>query len=145
MPYRTFDASDGAFVLGVGTDRQFERLAALVGRPEWAADERYRANADRVRHRVALEAELSEIFRRETRESWVSSCRAAGIPAGPVRGPLEALRSETARALEAVVAAGGVSFVASPIRVAGAPRRLEFPPALDADGERLRREFDLPG
>ncbi len=36
VPYRTFEASDGAFVLGVGTDRQFERLAALVGRPEWA-------------------------------------------------------------------------------------------------------------
>jgi crotonobetainyl-CoA:carnitine CoA-transferase CaiB-like acyl-CoA transferase len=145
VPYRAFDASDGAFVLGVGTDRQFERLAALVGHPEWAAGEGYRANAARVRNRAALEDALEEIFRRETRESWVSRCRDAGIPAGPVRGPLEALRSDTARALEAVVAAGGVSFVASPIRVAGVPRRLEFPPALDADGERLRREFGLPG
>ncbi len=145
VPYRTFEASDGAFVLGVGTDRQFERLAGLVGRPEWAADERYRANADRVRNRSGLEAELSGIFRRETREAWVARCRGAGIPAGPVRGPLEALRSETARALGAVVEAGGFAFVASPIRVEGAPRRLESPPALDGDGERLRREFDLPG
>ncbi len=145
VPYRAFEASDGAFVLGVGTDRQFERLAALVGRPEWAADDRYRANEARVRNRAALEGELSAILRRETRESWVARCRAAGIPAGPVRGPLEALRSETARALQAVVEAAGVSFVASPIRVEGSPRRLEFPPALDADGERLRREFGLPG
>ena len=144
VPYRVFDASDGAFVLGAGTDRQFERLASLVGRPEWAADERYRANADRVRNRAGLETALAEIFARQTRESWVARCRAAGVPAGPVRGPLEALRSEAARALEAVVAAGGVSFVASPIRVDGAPRRLDFPPALDADGERLRREFGLP-
>ncbi len=127
VPYRAFEASDGAFVLGVGTDRQFERLADLVGHPEWAADERYRANAARVRNRVALEGELSAIFRQETRASWVARCRSAGIPAGPVRGPLEALRSETARALEAVVEAAGVAFVASPIRVAGAPRRLEFP------------------
>ncbi len=145
VPYRTFDASDGAFVLGVGTDRQFERLAGLVGRPEWVADERYRANAGRVRHRAELERELSGIFRREARAAWVARCREAGIPAGPVRGPLEALRSETARALGAVVEAGGFAFVASPIRVEGASRRLEAPPALDADGERLRREFDLPG
>ena len=145
VPYRAFRASDGEFVLGVGTDRQFERLAALLGRSDWAASEAYRTNAARVRHRVALEAELDAIFAGETRETWVSRCREAGIPAGPVRGPLEALRSETAKAIGAILEARGVSFLASPIRVEGAERRMEFPPALDADGERIRREFGLPG
>jgi crotonobetainyl-CoA:carnitine CoA-transferase CaiB-like acyl-CoA transferase len=145
VPYRIFEAADGDFVLGVGTDRQFERLAALVGRPEWASDERYRDNHGRVTHRQHLEKELASIFRLQKRSEWVERCRAAGIPAGPVRGPLEALRSETARALQAVIALGGVEFVASPIRVEGQQRRLEFPPALDADGPRLREEFDLPG
>ena len=102
VPYRMFEASDGEFVLGVGTDRQFERLAALVGRPEWAeSDPLPRPTTARVGNRAALETELSAIFRGDTREAWVARCRAAGIPAGPVRGPLEALRSETARALEA--------------------------------------------
>ncbi len=144
VPYRTFEASDGDFVLGVGTDRQFDRLAGLVDHPEWATEDRYRTNAGRVRNRASLESELAAIFRGQTRETWVARCRGAGIPAGPVRGPLEALRCETARALEAIVERDGVSFVASPVRVEGMPRRLEFPPVLDADGERLRREFDLP-
>jgi len=144
VPYRTFDASDGAFVLGVGTDRQFERLAALVGRPDWSGGGPFTTNDARVQGRDALERELAAIFLRETRETWLARCRAAGIPVGPVRGPLEALGSETARALGSVLEAGGVRFVASPIRVAGADRPLRFPPALDADGERLRREFDLP-
>ena len=91
-----------------------------------------------------LEEELSAIFRADIREAWVARCRAAGIPAGPVRGPLEALRSEAARAINALSETHGVSFVASPIRVEGAERRLEFPPALDADGDRIRREFGLP-
>jgi crotonobetainyl-CoA:carnitine CoA-transferase CaiB-like acyl-CoA transferase len=145
VPYRMFAASDGEFVLGVGTDRQFEKLARLLERPEWASSDSYRTNEGRVRNRVALEGELSRIFRGATRESWVGRCRAAGIPAGPVRGPLEALRSDTARAIETLREARGVAFVASPIRVEGAERRLEFPPALDADGDRIRREFGLPG
>ncbi len=144
VPYRTFEASDGAFVLGVGTDPQFERLAALVGRPEWAGQGPYAVNEARVTGREELERELAVIFAREPRATWVERCRRAGIPAGPVRGPLEALRSETARALGSIVEAQGVSFVASPIRVEGGPSRLRFPPELDADGERLRREFDLP-
>lgn len=144
VPYRTFDASDGAFVLGVGTDRQFERLAAMVGRPEWAGAGPYASNAERVRRRAELERELAAIFRGAPRREWVSRCRAAGIPAGPVRGPLEALTSETAAALGSVVEAAGRRFVASPIRVDGAPAPVRFPPGLDADGERLRREFDLP-
>ena len=145
VPYRTFSAADGDFVVAAGTDRQFARLARSVGRPEWAEDPRYRTNAARIGNRAALEEEIGEIFRREPRETWLARLRGAGVPAGPVRGPLEALRSETARALGAVVSSGGVSFVASPIRVEGHASPLSFPPALDADGERLRREFGLPG
>ena len=143
VPYRTFEASDGAFVLAVGTDRQFERLAGLVGRPDWSAGP-YSANAGRVAGREALESELSRILRGDTRASWLARFRAAGIPAGPVRGPLEALRSETARALDTLRAHNGVEFVASAVRIEGEDRRLEFPPRLDEHGEAIRKEFDLP-
>lgn len=144
VPYRTFAASDGDFVIAAGTDRQFARLAGMLGHPEWAEDPRYRTNPARLHHRAALEAAIGEILRREPREAWLARLRDAGVPAGPVRGPLEALRSETARALEAVVLSEGVSFVASPIRVDGCAAPVSFPPALDADGEKLRREFGLP-
>jgi crotonobetainyl-CoA:carnitine CoA-transferase CaiB-like acyl-CoA transferase len=144
VPYRIFTASDGDFVLGVGTDRQFERLTQLVGHPEWAADRRFSTNDARVVHRADLEGELVPIFLRESRATWVARCRAAGIPAGPVRGPLEALRSENARALASVAECQGVSFVAPPMRIEGEPPPLRFPPELDADGEKIRKEFDLP-
>ena len=145
VPYRPFHAADGEFILAVGTDPQFARLCEIVGRSEWRRDARFTANEGRVRNREALESDLEEIFRREPRAAWLDRCRVAGIPAGPVRGPLEALQSETARALEAVRRVAGVGFVASPIRVAGAEAPLVFPPALDAHGDALRREFGLPG
>ena len=144
VPYRSFSASDGDFVVAAGTDRQFARLAGMLGRPEWAQDPQYRTNPARLASRTELEAALEEIFRRESRETWLARLREAGVPAGPVRGPLEALRSETARALAAVLVSRGVSFVSSPIRVNGHAARLDFPPALDGDGERLCREFGLP-
>ncbi len=144
VPYRAFSASDGEFILAVGTDRQFARLAELLGRHEWSEDPRYRANDSRVANRESLERELEEIFRGETRQTWLVRLSSAGVPAGPVRGPLEALRSRTALALKALVEAESVSFVASPIRVENHAPPLRFPPRLDADGARLRREFQLP-
>lgn len=145
VPYRPFDASDGSFIVAAGTDRHFARLCEVVGRPEWAEDGAYRTNRARLANRAALEAELERIFRARPRADWTAACRAAGIPAGPVRGPLEALRSEIAESLNAVVAAAGVPFVASPIRVYGTDAPIRFPPKLDEDGESLRREFRLPG
>jgi crotonobetainyl-CoA:carnitine CoA-transferase CaiB-like acyl-CoA transferase len=144
VPYRSFAAADGEFVLACGTDRQFARLAELVGRPQWREDPRFANNAERVAHRVELEPELETLFRAATRSEWLSRLAAAGIPAGPVRGPLEALTSATAQALDLVRECRGVRFLASPIRVQGHEPELRFPPALDEDGEKLRAEFGLP-
>jgi crotonobetainyl-CoA:carnitine CoA-transferase CaiB-like acyl-CoA transferase len=142
-PYRPVRAADGDFIVAVGTDRQFARLCDVVGRPEWARDSRYRSNSARVENRDELERDLGKIFAGRGRDEWIAECRAAGIPSGPVRGPLEALECETARALEAVVSARGVRFVASPIRL-DPPARVGFPPQLDEQGDALRREFGLP-
>ena len=144
VPYRPFRAADGEFILAVGTEPQFARLCGIVGRPGWPADPRFASNAARIENRGELERELAAIFAAEPRAVWLERCRAAGVPAGPVRGPLEALESATARALEAVRESEGQRFVASPIRVAGHRAALRFPPALDAQGESLRREFGLP-
>jgi formyl-CoA transferase len=145
VPYRPFRGSDGEFIVAAGTDRHFARICEVVGRPEWAEDDAFRTNSARLENRAALEGDLERIFRERPREEWITACRAAGIPAGPVRGPLEALTSEVAESLNAVVTASGVSFVASPIRVDGADAPLTFPPKLDEHGAAIRREFGLPG
>ena len=48
-PYDTFPAADGDFVLSVGNDDQFGRLARVLGRAELAQDARFLTNADRRR------------------------------------------------------------------------------------------------
>ncbi len=55
-PYGAYPtADDQTVVLGTTSDREWARLAGLVGRPELAEDPRYRHNHDRVAERAALD------------------------------------------------------------------------------------------
>ena len=145
VPYQLFAARDGDFILAVGTERQFRNLCEKVlGKPDWSADARFESNAARVANREALIAGLAEIFRTRPREEWLRRCREATVPAGPVRGPLEALRSEQAQALGLIVRDGDFETVASPVRSAGSRAPVRRPPRLGEHTEAIQKEFGLP-
>jgi crotonobetainyl-CoA:carnitine CoA-transferase CaiB-like acyl-CoA transferase len=145
VPYQMFAAADGEWILAVGTERQFRTLCErVVGRPEWARDPRFSTNAARVENRAELVAALAGIFAGRPRDEWIARCREAGVPAGPVRGPLEALTSEQARAMALRVRDGEFESVASPIRFAGHVAPVRRPPKLGEHTEAIRREFGLP-
>lgn len=103
-PYRAFRASDGAFLLAVGTDRQFEALCRnVLDGISLASDPRFSTNAARVVNRDELVPILAALFAAAPRAAWLERCKAAGIPAGPVAGVLEALRSPQAAALGSIL------------------------------------------
>jgi len=80
----SFAASDGLFVLQVGREHQFERLAELSGHPEWTSDERFStregwsANVEPV-IRPAVEAWAADKTKLETSRILAE----AGVVAGP--------------------------------------------------------------
>jgi crotonobetainyl-CoA:carnitine CoA-transferase CaiB-like acyl-CoA transferase len=84
VPYETFETADGYLALGVGNDRQYQRLCELAGRPDLWADVRFRTNADRVTHRAELIPLLQEVFRTRPTADWIEALNAAGIPIGPI-------------------------------------------------------------
>ncbi|MGH9443621.1 MAG: CaiB/BaiF CoA transferase family protein [Thermoanaerobaculia bacterium] len=145
VPYQMFEASDGDFILAVGTERQFRNLCErVVDRPDWKDDPRFASNAVRVANRLVLLPLLAETFRAGRKDDWLARCRAAGVPAGPVRGPLEALRSPQAEALGLVRKAGDFRTVASPIRLGSCEPPLRRPPKLGEHSEKIKKEFGLP-
>ncbi|HET9794195.1 MAG TPA: CoA transferase [Thermoanaerobaculia bacterium] len=145
VPYQMFGSADGEWILAIGTERQFRTLCErVVGRPEWASDPRFSTNAARVENRDALVGALAEIFAGRPRGEWIARCREAGVPAGPVRGPLEALESGQARAMGLRVKEGGFESVASPVRFAGRTPPVRRPPRLGEHTDAIRREFGLP-
>ena len=120
VPYRVFEADDGPFALAVGNDGQWRKCCAVLERPEWADDPRYRTNSDRVRNRVELEARLAEAFVEKPRWQWLEAFRAEGVPAGPLQA-LDEVFADAQVAARGMVTeaphptAGSVRMVASPL------------------------------
>lgn len=126
VPYQAFATADGHIILAVGNDGQFARFCEVAGRPDLAADERFRANAGRVQHRAALVPELDRILAARPSADWIASLEAAGVPCGPINDVGQVFEDPQVRArgmrLEVPhPLAGTASLVASPIRLSGTP------------------------
>ena len=91
VPYQPFSASDQPIIIAVGNDRQFARLAAIVGHPEWAEDPAFATNAARVAARETLVPMIAEIIATRPAAEWLEQLEAAGIPAGPINTISQAL------------------------------------------------------
>jgi crotonobetainyl-CoA:carnitine CoA-transferase CaiB-like acyl-CoA transferase len=124
-PYQTFAAADALLAVAAANDGLYRKLCAAIGRPDLAADERFRTNRDRVERRGELAAELAPVFASRPVADWVAALEREGVPAGRVRGVLEALADARLVSVDHLTA-GTLSLVASPL----GPAREPLPPPL---------------
>ena len=150
MPYRTYPTADGELALAVGNDAQFVRLAELLGHPDWATDDRFARNRDRVANRDLLDALIRDIMLTRSRADWIAILDPAGIPSGPINSVAEALESQqtAGRGIVATVehaAAGIQRMVGIPFRMFGTPATIRRPPPTlgEHTAEVLREELQL--
>jgi crotonobetainyl-CoA:carnitine CoA-transferase CaiB-like acyl-CoA transferase len=138
-PYQTFPTATEDLALAVGNDAIFTRFCDEVGQPEIAADSRFATNSERVVHRDALIAILSEIFAGESAELWTERLTAAGVPAGPVNDVAQAYEFADALGLEPIVELEGVRSTRSPMRLSRTPAVPQSrPPRLGEHNDELR-------
>lgn len=136
VPYQVFACADGHFILACGNDRQFSALAALLGHPEWAEDERFATNPQRVRNRELLIPLLAEAFHRRGRNDWLEALDRVGVPGGPINTIDEAFADPQLRhrGLEIHMRDGkgqDVPMVGCPIKLSETPVEYTLvPPAL---------------
>jgi len=148
-PYDTFTAADGEFVLSVGNDDQFRRLAGILRRPELGIDPQYASNADRVRHYDALRDTLSRLFSAWARADLLAALTAAGVPCSAVRSVTEALQDPQLSAREMIVplehvSAGGIRVLGSPLKLSETPASVRTPPpALGQHTDAVLREIGM--
>ena len=141
VPYGTaYRTTTGAVVLAVGTDRQFASLAETVGRADLATDARFVTNADRVRHRGALDAALTKALAGQDRDMLLAALAERGVPAGAVRSVPEVFAQPEAARL---VVDDGAGHAAVRTIATGEGRGLTPPPRLGADTRAVLADLGL--
>ena len=123
-PYETFPAEDGEFVLAVGNDDLWHRFCAVA---EFAADERFATNRQRVANHAALKPLLDARLRTKTRAYWIGHLTAAGVPCGSVRDLHEVFTDP--QVIERAMVTEFEHPVAGPLRVVGTPLKFSDTPA----------------
>jgi crotonobetainyl-CoA:carnitine CoA-transferase CaiB-like acyl-CoA transferase len=116
----------------------FRRLAAALGRPSLAEDERFATNGRRVVNRDALVAILGEIFMTETRAHWAALLEAQGIPNGPINSLDQVVADPQTVALGQIQRQGALSLVGLPLSFDGVrPPFAKRAPALGEDNQNI--------
>jgi crotonobetainyl-CoA:carnitine CoA-transferase CaiB-like acyl-CoA transferase len=98
VPYGSFEAADGWFMLTVGNDQQYQRTCEAIEHLELWQDVRFQTNASRVAHRGELIARLEAIFKQKPRSQWIARLMAAGVPVTPVNNLAQAFAEPQAAA-----------------------------------------------
>jgi crotonobetainyl-CoA:carnitine CoA-transferase CaiB-like acyl-CoA transferase len=126
VPYQDFPTADGDMILAIGNDGQFARFSEVAGHAEWARDERFATNPQRVANRKDLIARIRGVTTSRTTAEWIALLEAAGVPCGPINR-IDAVFDDPqvrARGMRIELPhplAGQAPLVANPIRLSGSP------------------------
>jgi CoA:oxalate CoA-transferase len=142
-PFEPYQAADRPLIIAAGNDALFARLCRALGRPDLAADPRFATNPARTGNADALKGALEEVLRAAPAAHWVGVLEAAGVPCSLINTVADAVTHPQVRARNMIIEAGGFRMAGNPVKLSTFPDPPTRRPApdLDADGERIRREF----
>lgn len=123
VPYETFGASDGEFVLAVGNDDLWRRFCRVA---ELDLGDAYATNRQRVAGYAQLRPILAERLKTRTRAHWIEALNAAGVPCGSVRDLAELFADPQVAARHMVADVNHATL--GRLRVLGTPLKLSETP-----------------
>jgi crotonobetainyl-CoA:carnitine CoA-transferase CaiB-like acyl-CoA transferase len=130
VPYETFAASDGDFVLAVGNDALWTKFCATVALDTGG---RFATNRERVTGYDELRPLIAARLATETRRHWIDRLTAAGVPCGSVRDLRELFDDPHVLAREMVTSVihptiGSLEVLGVPIKLSATPGAVRTPP-----------------
>jgi crotonobetainyl-CoA:carnitine CoA-transferase CaiB-like acyl-CoA transferase len=148
VPYETFAASDGDFVVAVGNDEQWKRFCEVLELTSMGSNPMFATNRARVEHYDVIRPVLAHALETRTRGEWVAMLKKAGVPCGSVRDIGEVLQDAQidARGMVATVEharAGALRLLGVPIKLSDTPGAVETPPPILGEHTRAILEGDL--
>ncbi|MCH7929992.1 MAG: CoA transferase [Proteobacteria bacterium] len=142
-PCQLYPTADGWIYLMCNKEKFWPALCRAIGRPEWAADPRFRTFKERLANRDLVTGLLDEALASKTTREWLDVF-AGEVPAAPINDIGEALenpfvteegRLQTLRH----PSAGDYRMVAPPVRCPGDDAPARPAPALGAHTDEVLR------
>ena len=147
-PYQPMQARDKMIIVGVGTERLWEKLCfALDLDDDIKQDPRFLSNAARNMHRSELIELLESKLITKDAADWVEVFVKNSIPAGPINYPEDTLTDEHIIARDMIVELehpllGIVRSIGNPIHLSeNGPTYRRYPPRLGEHNEEIRQEI----
>jgi len=128
-PYEALKTGDGFLVVGVTTNRLWERFCEALGDAALASDPRFDQPHKRVEAREALQARLEAILAPGSTDAWVERILAKGVPCGPLKTIDRALADPQIAAREMLVEVDGRRFTRTPVVMSKTPVSVRRSPA----------------
>lgn len=131
VPYilNGFQAADGWFMIQVGREHQFERLAHAIGRDDWLTDERFATRTGWSEH---LESEIRPAIERwasgRTKGEAAAALAAAGVTAAPCNNAEDLIGDPHVALHNMLLEIPRVDGVEQPVLVSGNPIKLSGAP-----------------
>lgn len=142
-PYQPMETKSGEIIIAAANDGQFAALAEVVGRPDWAADERFAEAKTRNANRDQLEPELLEALKAHTAQEWFEKLSAVGLPCAPINSIAQGVERAGELGLDPIVPTGSeertIPTIRNPITLSKSEVAYDLaPPELGADSDRVR-------
>ncbi|KAL3426726.1 CoA-transferase family III [Phlyctema vagabunda] len=133
VPYRAFKTADGDFLVGGGNDRLFGLLCDGLGKPEWAQDERFTTNDQRVANRDLLEPWIENITQTKTTREWLEKFDGTGLPYAKVNDLLDTVNHEHVLARDMIKevehpVCGPLKLINTPVKYSYSTPGIRSPP-----------------
>lgn len=146
-PYQAFRTRDGWINIGGANQANWERVADVLGHPEWRSDPRFLGNTERMQNLPALVAAMETILLGRDKADWIAAFDAAGVPVGPVHTIGEALSHPQTLARNMVVdlvhpQAGATKAIGCPVQFSKTATQITRPaPMLGEHSRELLKEY----
>jgi crotonobetainyl-CoA:carnitine CoA-transferase CaiB-like acyl-CoA transferase len=149
-PYGAFQTADGAIMIGISSDKAFERLAEALGNPQWIDDPQFLTNSDRVRNTAELDRRISEVLGRHGVGWWADVLDKHDIAFDPVQTPEQVMSDPQLAALHQleeiqIPGAESARVPRLPLELSETPTIIQGgPPMLGEHTRAILREASFP-
>jgi crotonobetainyl-CoA:carnitine CoA-transferase CaiB-like acyl-CoA transferase len=126
FPAQDFECLDGAIMLQASQDAHFARFCGAIGRPDIAADPRYKLRKDRFKNRLEILDVIKDILKTRRVADWLEAFGKASVMCAPINDMAAAFQDPQIRHREMVVevphkTAGTARLIRSPVRMSATP------------------------